>query len=174
MIARRVLLTLLIVLTVLVACATAPRVGGLRGPDFLPDKALPIKPTPPLYRQWWKDVEGCAGARKPVHRARFFFIAAPDGDGFRHPWFTDPLDGLAFPPRQWMAVASYAVLDSMTVRHEMLHLIASEGYHNPDLYQRRCKGLVWCYGSCLTDTLPPRLGNRFTDAEIIPEPANNG
>ena len=152
---KRLLSTLFCVLVVLVACAHTPK--RFEGP--LPDKALRITVTPPQYKEWWHEVEACAGRSKPFQSVRWYVVASgPDGFPWRNPYRNNAVvwvAGLAYSMSDQIVMASGWLFSAGDVKHEMLHLIASPASHDPRFYQGSCAGVVSCVGACLTDPEAP-------------------
>ena len=115
------------------------------------NEAAPPRDAIPLYgdyKLWWQDTENCSGLLGDFRRVRWY---AMKGESFEFQGFQ--LLGAAFPKRRVIVLALGSVLDSMVIRHEILHLLASPETHHPDYYQRgACASLVICHSNCLTDT----------------------
>lgn len=110
------------------------------------------------WHQWWEIAERCSGRTFPYRRVRWYFLrqTPTSPTGFRYNG--ESVSGLAFSheaqPRIYLAES--ALLDSAVVIHEALHVIGSRGYHDPELYLRRCRELSVCVATCLNDTIAPR------------------
>lgn len=115
----------------------------------LPAGAVPIASLPGIYVSWWRDVEQCAGRTANIARVSWYAVV-PATEGFK--WNGEMVLALAYDDRNAIVIAGPWLLDSMVVRHEILHLIASRRGHNPEYFQRRCRGLVMCFEDCLSDT----------------------
>lgn len=118
----------------------------------LPAHAVEYVDSSGTYVRWWGDVERCAGRAAPFAFKRVkFYMVMSDSRGLRvangH-----VVAGLTYIRLRAVVIASPYVFDAMLLRHEMLHLVASPT-HDPEYFQRRCRGVVVCAGSCISDTL---------------------
>ncbi len=132
----------------LTTCAHSPPPQPPR-PD-----ALLLVDSSGAYKRWWREIEACAARRAPMRlRDVGFFVVIAQSLGVSDNGYV--IAGVAeLEPRPTIVLARPFVLRADIVRHEMLHLIASPGWHDAEMFQRRCAALVICVGSCVTDTEP--------------------
>ena len=124
---------------VVLVCATVATAAGCSD-AFSPLTAVPgaVSMSPPAdYLRWWGEVEHCSGLSGDFGRISWY--AVPDvmtfpyrgADNFGYWWATHDI-----------AIAGGSVLDSMVVRHEMLHDILNTGTHPEEYFLYRCWGVV--------------------------------
>lgn len=100
-------------LAVLLACS---------GCRYAPEGAAPLEVSA-AYRQWWGEVEQCAGRSAPIERVRFWVIK---GDQFPCP--NGPCAGHWRSPHD-VYIAETWVHNAILVKHEMLHDLLGTGAH---------------------------------------------
>lgn len=161
MIAKKLLLTALILVIALIACATKPVPTPPPRPEGpLPKGAAPITAIPPDYAVWFGEVKECVGySRVEFQSIKWYMVLVKDDRGFR--WPDPPKDtlwvaGLAYSQLTAIVMGDLWVLKAPEIRHEIMHLAASPYGHDAELYQRKCKHLVTCVGACRSDTLNTR------------------
>ena len=106
-------------------------------PAPLPEGAVPFGP-PPIYRTWWGQVEECSGEREAFDRGRWFVMPGVDAfvaNGQR-------VNGLWIQHYRYIVLAENRLMDSLVVRHEMLHDLTGNVGHPPEYFQNRCGGVV--------------------------------
>lgn len=116
-----------------------------------------------VYREWWRQVEDCAGRRRDMRWTRFYVVETTEDKGLElrnERAQAYAVAGQTNLSGSSITIGSPWVMDGGLVRHEMGHVLYSSGYHNPDFYQRRCKHIVTCQGECLRDTVPPHRRSR--------------
>lgn len=139
----------------LIACASLP-IGQT------PPRRIEIMPSEALH-EWWLRAEACSGVHANFYAARFYVIPVETNAAGRP---VKGIDGKG-PDSLGFIVAGLTTGNTITVglpwlargdiwTHEFGHVKASRGWHNPEIYQRKCRSVMSCVGSCLTDTLPPR------------------
>lgn len=106
-------------------------------PAPLPPDAAPFGP-PPLYREWWAQVEACAGRSAAFQRVRWFVV--PDGHALVANGQRD--DGIWIERYRYIVLAEAWVNDGRLVRHEMLHDLLSRVDHPPEYFRQRCAEIV--------------------------------
>ena len=125
------ILALAVALAVAIACAERLE------PAPLPPDAVPFGP-PPVYAQWWADVEACAGRQAPAGRVRWFVVPRVESfvaDGRRD-------NGLWIDHYRYIVLAESGLSDSLLVRHEMLHDLTGRVDHPAEYFVERCGGVV--------------------------------
>lgn len=149
---RKLIGTAVIIAIAVVACASRRDFGPV---DLYPMPKDTIRfPAPPQYVEWWGEVERCVGVGKPYYGVRWYAVKADRVAGFSANGFNG-VAGVALPSHNAIVLGMPWVFDSAIVAHEMAHLVGSAGYHDPTIFQGRCKYLVGCWRECLTDTVPP-------------------
>lgn len=101
---------------------------------FEPSPAYQYEP-PPVYAEWWGEVESCSGRRGRLETVSFFSVPdAIDGDG--ESWFPCPqigrCGGYWKPGRIY--VAQGLELYRPVVAHEMLHELIGSASHGLPFY----------------------------------------
>jgi hypothetical protein len=132
------------VFTVLAALQGCRR---LTAPD-IPDNAVPFQP-PVAYASWWGDTERCSRIGGAVEGVQWYTI--PSAAHFTVNGIA--LSGLWIPDGNTIVLAEMSTDSAMSVRHEMLHSLLQRGDHPPEYFQRRCRGVVTCRITCVTDSL---------------------
>ena len=123
--------------------------------DGLNPAAIPLYRTGG-YRQLWRDVERCSGQTADFSRVHWWVV--PDSESFPTP-LGDAL-GITYQKEQAIVLAGLLVDDAKLVRHEIAHLVASRGWHDPAVYQHGpCAPLMICWSNCLVDTTQPSDSN---------------
>lgn len=158
MIARKVLLTAFLFLVAVVACGAKPTVPAPRVYEgAIPKSAVPITTPPPEFAVYYQQVKECAGkARIPYRAIRWYFVITANDHGFR---WVDPwgevwwVAGLAYSQKNAIVMGDRWLFNPDYLRHELLHLVASPTSHDPEVFQRKCKHVVTCHSTCLSDTL---------------------
>jgi len=109
----------------------------MRQPE-LPNGAVAFSP-PPVYTEWWRQVEECAQRNAPLTRVTWFEV--PNASFFVYKG--EQFDAHWWEYNHWIVLASAYTNDAVTVRHEMLHDLLNEGGHPPDMFHEKCKSLVY-------------------------------
>ncbi len=116
----------------------------------LPDGAEPFVP-PAIYLRWWDLTQACSGLSGNWSALTWYrvpdvgSIVMSDGTSAQGRW-----DAV----RNRIILAGDVVLAGDLVRHEMLHaLLRSPGHPRPE-FVTRCRGVVVCTKTCITDAAP--------------------
>lgn len=115
----------------LVVLATMIGCGELTAPDG----AVPIRPLPTIYRQWWAELEACSGFRGDLDAINFFVtphMEPADRVGYTHrrPGSAPMIVFRAgWEDREWI------------VKHEMMHVLGNFTTHPPEYFKGRCGDL---------------------------------
>ena len=102
--------------------------GGCLARPFEPAGARPFATTPPMYTDWWGQMETCAQVTAPIDRVEWYAVpgnhfATPDGP--RWGWWAPP---------HTIYITEAHLTDEPLVEHEMLHDLLQTGAH-PALFQ---------------------------------------
>jgi hypothetical protein len=89
----------------------------------------------PVYRDWWRRTEECAGRRGSLDRVTFYAVEDVEcqiylGDQRALAWWVRDGNRIYLPKG--------GLLDEMLVRHEMLHALTQEAHHPSEQFVRRC------------------------------------
>ena len=132
--------------------------SDLFGPR-LPEGATPFTP-PDSYTNWWAQVESCSAIVAPMSRVAWYWVPplADLSDGsFYNPATGTSVRGLWVSPHSIYLGESYSRwspifgeyiwtdgtwLDSMNVRHEMLHDLLQAPGHPAEFFKVKCGSLV--------------------------------
>lgn len=99
--------------------------------------ALPLKPVPPVYAQWWLEVENCSHLHGVFKRLRWYVLP---GESFA--CSVVPFGScLGLWWRHRIVLAHARLQDPVTVKHEMLHdlIIGGDVLHASPLFHE-CAG----------------------------------
>lgn len=143
---KRIGRVLLVCCIALVACGT-----GYGRPKELPIPRGSIRLTNEYYAEWWKQIEECSGKTADYASVRFYAL---NDQGRGIPFKGELALALAYPNKHAIVLSLGTVMDSLVVRHEMLHLIASPGDHSPLYYLDKCAHLVSCSSHCQLNLKP--------------------
>ncbi|HEX4933760.1 MAG TPA: hypothetical protein VFV33_11310 [Gemmatimonadaceae bacterium] len=116
--------------------AVAGVVVGTAGCRYAPEGAVPLE-IPAVYRQWWSQVEDCAGREAPIERVRFWVV---QGDEFPCP--NGPCVGRWNAPHD-VYLAETWVYNASLVKHEMLHDLLGTGDHPPAKFGEQGCNVSW-------------------------------
>lgn len=103
----------------LAACLASP---------FAPAGARRVTAAPPVYADWWRQMEACARITAPLHRVEWYAVAGEEfatPDGPRWGWWEPPHTVYLAEAHWW---------DERLVEHEMLHDLLQTGAH-PVVFQ---------------------------------------
>jgi hypothetical protein len=107
---------------------------SITGPSFPADQIIATEPLP-IFREWWKLVEACAGRTGDFTTIHWYTTRGSplvlDGQQYNGYWFGDG---------NRIVIAN--LHDGQTVRHEMLHAILQRGDHPLDAFAGTCDGVV--------------------------------
>lgn len=136
-----------------VACVVLVACGGVwehTAPAARPSVGI-VRFDARAFRPLWRQVEDCAGVRSDFNSVRWY-VTLDSLDSFPTPM--GPSLAVAYPGPRVIVIARLHLSDTLVIRHEAMHLIASPFWHRKELYQvGPCAPLVICVANCLTDTL---------------------
>lgn len=118
-------------------------------PPTLPDGAVVIQKTD-FHRRLWREVETCSGLTYPMDKITFYAIPSrvrthPDS-GFR--FLGSNLAGYGDRKNGRILLGYHWLLDEPTVRHEILHVVASPEGHNAMYFGVFRDTLITVLGKC--------------------------
>jgi hypothetical protein len=85
---------------------------------------------PPIYAQWWAEVEDCSGQRAPMARVEWYSVLATGEYGAFECELPQGCAGYWKSPHR-IYVSDHDTLIRATVAHEMLHDLLQTGGHPP-------------------------------------------
>lgn len=131
-----------------------PLLATLAGCDLLTGPRLPAGAQrftpPPVYARWWELTEECSGRTGRMSDVTWYVV--PDANEIESS--SGPADGIWYSHVNDIVFARDANMQGDIVRHEMLHALLGVRGHPRDAFLGRCRGVVDCAGSCITDGGP--------------------
>jgi hypothetical protein len=116
--------------------ALAAVVLGSAACGYEPNGAAPLD-VPPIYRQWWAEIEQCAHKQGAFDRVHFWVIK---GDKFPCP--NGPCAGHWSSPHD-VYIAETWVYNASLVKHEMLHDVLGTGGHPVNVFGANACDVIW-------------------------------
>jgi hypothetical protein len=118
------------------ACSFLAILFACAGCRYAPEGAAPLEVTS-AYRQWWAEIEDCAGRSAPIDRVRFWVVK---GDEFPCP--NGPCAGHWRSPHD-VYIAETWVHNETLVKHEMLHDVLGTGDHPTAYFGAAACNVSW-------------------------------
>lgn len=109
-------------------------------PDLsLPEGARRFTPEP-IFREWWAQVEACAGRRASFDAVSWFMV--PGEVPFDAPGVSHAVLGYWHPADNRIVLLEWVPNRTSLVRHEALHAILHRSDHPTEYFETRCGHVI--------------------------------